>query len=111
MQTLTDKEQDLLESKMTALIKSKVAKVLCDDMIPALTGKRIQTMFFGYKGQNGVDDFIVGEVKQVSYPGGYVDPPAIFTQDGRNTFIRAATDNDGAFTCSDSDRFVYFIQF
>lgn len=28
-----------------------------------LTGKRIQTIYFGYKGQDGVTDFIVGDIK------------------------------------------------
>ena len=34
----------------------------------------------------------------------------LITADGRNTFIYAHSFNNGAFTCSDSDRFVYYVE-
>jgi len=71
-----------------------------------LKGKRIQTIYFGYKGQNGVDDFVVGDIKKES------DYFELLRADGTSTFIRSFkkifSDEQDDFTCSDSDRYVYY---
>jgi len=39
-------------------------KVLKAVDIPNLIGSKIKTKYFGYRGQNGEDEFVVGEVKR-----------------------------------------------
>lgn len=68
-----------------------------------LKGKKIRTIYYGYDHQDGVDEFVVGDV----VPFG--KKLALFTADGRNTYIFAHPENHGAFTCSDSDRFVKYM--
>ena len=85
-------------------------QVLTVDIAKSLFGKRIQTVYAGYRGQDGDDDFIVGEIKREVYANGKEGEICLFTADGRNTYIRAHEFNNGAFTCSDSDRFVYYVE-
>lgn len=103
-----------------------------------LIGKRIKTFYSGYRGQDGVDNFIVGEIiseleyyrnlgedlfinkgfsNRSEYWESYMKQEALaekretlimVTADGRNTFIRAYPGNDGFFSCSDYDRFVTY---
>lgn len=96
--------------EMRLAVETKEAKVLTTDLANELKGKKIATIYFGYKGQDGIDEFIVGEVKHEIYATGKEGKLCLFTSDDRNTYIRAHEENEGAFTCSDSDRFVYFIE-
>jgi hypothetical protein len=98
-----------LLAKMRNAVSDKIASVLTVDEAKKLIGKRIQTIYYGYHGQDDVDDFVVGSVKHEIYRNGEQGEICLFTPDNRNTFIRAHKENDGAFTCSDSDRFVYYI--
>jgi len=115
-------------------------QILTVDIAKSLIGKRIQTAYFGYSGQDGDDAFVVGQViseleyyrnlkeecyqnnpkfkNRAEYWESYMtkeqlldaNKMVIITADGRNTFIYAHHFNDGAFTCSDSDRFVYYVE-
>lgn len=118
-------------------VANKTAKVLTVDLANELKGRKIATIYFGYRGQDGIDEFIVGDVKSeydfaetiiegfekegnqarrwdavmsASQIKRYKNTMILLTADGRNTFIRAHEENHGAFTCSDTDRFVYFIE-
>lgn len=123
-------------------VENKTAQVLTIDIAKELKGRKIATIYFGYKGQDGIDEFVIGEVvseleyyrtlaepcyenhpkgfkNRAEYWESYMTPAQldehrnqmiILTSEGRNTHIRAHEENDGAFTCSDSDRFVYFIE-
>jgi len=123
-------------------VANKSAKILTIDIANQLKGKRIATIYFGYHGQDGIDEFIVGDIISeldynrnlqedcfVNHPKGYKNRAEywesymtsdqlkkyrnqylLLAVDGRNTWIRAHEENDGAFTCSDSDRFVYYIE-
>ena len=111
-------------------------QILTVEIAKSLIGKRIQTVYSGYRGQDGDDTFVVGQVisefeyaksvtkgfekygHQAAYWESYMNERqlseaknkmVIITADGRNTFIYAHDFNDGAFTCSDSDRFVYYV--
>jgi hypothetical protein len=95
---------------MREAVENGTAKILTTSIAEELKGKTISTIYFGYRGQDGIDEFVVGEVKNEIYASGKIGPLCLFTSDGRNTFIRAHEVNCSAFTCSDIDRFVYFIE-
>lgn len=106
--------------------------------IPNLIGKRIQTIYFGYRGQDGVKDFVVGEIisewvlaekedyshinenfaTRQDYWNSYMTEEQkrrmqrklkIMTKEGENTGITTDIMYDGGlFWCSDSDRYVQF---
>jgi hypothetical protein len=131
-----------LEKFMRESVKSGKAQILTVSLAESLKGKRIRTVYFGYHGQNGVDDFVVGNVvseyeyyrnlkedcfndhpkgfkNRAEYWESYMSPDRIgetkntlvlLSADGKNTRIFASKENNGAFTCSDSDRFVYFVE-
>lgn len=44
-------------------IQNGTAKVLTLEIAKTLIGKKIQTKYFGYKGQNGIETFVVGGFK------------------------------------------------
>lgn len=96
---------------MRTAVHDGTAQVLTAEKVKSLTGKTIATIYFGYRGQDGIDEFIVGEVKD-EYPchSGLGMVKQLFAQDGRATYIRLHPFNFGVFTCSDSDRDVYFIE-
>jgi hypothetical protein len=96
--------------EMREAVKSGNAKVLTVETAKELKGKKIATIYFGYEGQDGIDEFIVGDVMREIYPNGKEGQLCLFTSYGRCTYIRAHEGNEGAFTCTDSDRFVYFIE-
>ena len=128
--------------EMRSAVENKTAKILTIDIAESLKGKKIRTIYFAYKGQDGVDEFVVGEVISeleyyrklkedcyVNHPKGwknraeewesrlteselsrYRNTMLLVAEDGRNTFIRAHQGNSGAFSCSDVDRFVYFVE-
>lgn len=91
---------------MKKAVQDGTAKILTTSIAESLKGKRIQTIYFGYRGQDGVDDFIVGDIKILPQN----NTPCLFTSEGRNTYMFAHEENSSAFTCSDSDRFVKFIE-
>ncbi len=121
-------------------VENKTATVLTIEIATKLKGKRISTIYFGYNGQDGKDNFIIGEIiseydrakanaqfsevdsrfnNQAEWWESYMTPAKLteyknkmmlFTADGRNTFIFAHPDNFGAFTCSDRDRFVFYVE-
>ncbi len=117
-------------------VENKTASILTVDDAISLKGKRIATIYFGYRGQNGIDDFIVGDVvseydQAENVTAGFEkegnmarrwdavlsrealltrkNTMILMTAEGRNTFIRAHAENAGAFTCSDIDRFIYYV--
>jgi len=121
-------------------VTNKSAQILTLDLANKLKGKHISTIYFGYRGQDGFDNFIVGEIRSsydlakddTNYKS--IDPKfnnraeywecymtkeklndekstmVLLASDGRDTFIRAHSINDGVFSCSDTDRFVYFVE-
>ncbi len=113
-------------------------QVLTVEIAKSLIGKRIQTVYSGYRGQDGDDNFVIGDVvseleyyrnlkeecyendpkfkNRAEYWESYMSEKqlseakskmVLISADWRNTFIYAHSFNNGAFTCSDSDRFVY----
>ena len=119
---------------MWEAVENKTAKVLDVETARELLGQKIRTIYFGYKDQNGVDEFVIGEIiSEYEYAernpcDGYENQARywdkimtraklaerkntmiIITDDGRNTYFRAYTENKGIFSCTDIDRFVYFI--
>ena len=86
-------------------------KTLTLEIAKNLIGKKIKTFYSGYAGQNGGDVFVVGHIDIGKWGnGGEQDFLSIFTEDGRDTFIRqyASYNPDGEFSCSDVDRWVMF---
>lgn len=85
-------------------------KELKADIVHSIKGKRIRTKYYGYRGQDGEDEFIVGEIRKTKWIPGF-EPyiNELFTKEGRNTCIRQhyCLGND-FFSCSDSDRVVYY---
>lgn len=55
-------EYNELLSSMREAVNNDTAKVLTLDIAKNLIGKKIRTIYFGYHGQDGVDEFIVKEV-------------------------------------------------
>jgi len=51
-----------LLSEMRAAVANKTAQVLTLEKAKELKGKKIRTIYFGYRGQDGVDEFVVGEI-------------------------------------------------
>lgn len=91
-------------------VDSKTATPLTDIDAEQLKGKKIATIYFGYNGQDGIDEFVVGDVKPEVYADGREGHLCLFTAEGRNTFMRLHKQNNGFFSCSDVDRFVYFVE-
>ena len=97
---------------MRAAVENNTAELLTLEAAKQLKGKKIETIYFGYRGQDGVDEFVVGDLVKKEWIEGY-DPFVLemFTADGRGTNIRAHSINGyEVFSCSDSDRYVYFIE-
>lgn len=124
----------LIEKMREAHEKGELS-LLTISNVESLKGKRIQTIYFGYNGQDGVDDFVVGEVlseydraareimddgrTRAEYWDSFMSADklkvkkedlTIITADGRDTFIRYASQwsHDGTFHCSDVDRAVFY---
>lgn len=107
---LTDENYSEILNEMRELTKNEKLQALTINAAKDLKGKRIRTFYFGYWGQDGLDEFVVGEVKPEIYHGGKEGPLCLFTEGGRNTYIRAHKENEGFMTCSDSDRFVVYME-
>jgi len=126
----------LLNQMRQAAIQGELG-FLTVDLAKALKGKKIQTIYFGYKGQDGVDEFVVGDLKseyeiaqqqpfqgfasRAEYWESYMTPSkldraknniVLIAEDGRNTFIKTTSleikYDGGAMWCSDQDRFVQY---
>ncbi len=127
----------LREEMRTAAINGEL-KELTISVYPELIGKRIQTIYFGYLDQYGVDDFVVGElISEWDLAGrkdfSEIDPRfktrqeywasfmrskeiaeckntlTILTSEGKQTYISLHPDYDEQhFSCSDLDRFVLY---
>jgi len=101
-----------LNNTIQTAIDNGTAQILTVETAKNLKGKKIITKYFGYRGQDGVDSFIVGEVIEKDWIKGY-EPKIkeLLREDGSSTFIRNhfMLSNEDKFSCSDSDRFVYFI--
>jgi hypothetical protein len=95
---------------MREAVENNTAQLLTLEAAEQLKGKKIATIYFGHRGQDGIDEFVVGEVKREIYGNGKEGRICLFTAYGRNTYIRAHEENDGIFSCSDVDRFVYYIE-
>lgn len=48
--------------EMRQLVKEGKTQLLTIEKAKELKGKRISTIYFGYSGQDGVDNFVVGEI-------------------------------------------------
>jgi hypothetical protein len=120
------------------LAKEGKLETLTFEKAKQLKGKRIQTIYFGYSGQNGVDDFFVGDIvseydlakkdttskgykNRAEYWESYMTKKQIqdtkntlclLRKDGSKTYIRShyivPLKKQDDFTCSDSDRYVQF---
>lgn len=127
-----------LNQIIQAAIDNGTAKYLTLEDIESLKGKRIITKYFGYRGQDGVSSFIVGDVLS-HYELAIRNTDIAFVEDGyknqaeywesymnkskldekKNTLMLLSEEgyqmcincdiNEGLFWCSDSDRYVYFV--
>jgi len=129
-------------SDLRSLANEKKLQLLTVELAKTLKGKSISTIYFGHNNQDGINNFIVGDViSELEYyrnlnedcyrtkPNGFSNRAEywesymsdnelarkrntliLLTSDGRNTFIRSYPENEGDFTCSDSDRFVLFCE-
>lgn len=120
---------------MKEAVNNKSAKILTIDLAINLKGKKIATIFFGYNSQDVVKIFNVGAIcseytlasneshekfgSRAKWWDSFMSAEQIeklkntfhiLTDDGNPTHIIALPENDGAFSCSDSDRFVFFIE-
>lgn len=124
---------NFLNEMRTAARKGEL-KVLSISDFPNIIGKRIQTIYFGYADQDGVDDFTVGELvslwdlagrtgfegfkTQQEYWESYMSDKqisdeqnclTILTNEGRDTYINLHQElGNKMFTCSDVDRVVLY---
>ncbi len=129
-----------LEQTMKEAVINKTAKVLTLDLAKQLIGKRIQTIYFGYRGQDGVDDFVIGKIvskleynrniteecfknhpkgfkNRAEYWESYMSESELSKAKNRLVLVsnrgedRAIySDDNEVFFCSDIDRYVYFIE-
>lgn len=114
-----------LNQIIQAAIDNGTAQYLTIDHIESLKGKRIITKYFGYRGQDGVDSFVVDKVvpchttwknrdaeyhakKAAENPREYNDKVTIIGAGDYMTCINCYTD-EGVFWCSDSDRYIKFV--
>lgn len=127
-----DTEKLLLEDLRKAAKENKLMHLTFTDATQ-LEGKRIQTIYFGYKGQDGVKDFIVGDVvtefdlakKDTSIDGfanraeywkSYMSEEQLSEKKNRMTILDFQGKQTHIFTspgeelfhCSDADRYVQY---
>lgn len=126
------------KNEMIQLLKDGKLSLLTVEAAKELKSKRISTIYFGYNGQDGVDEFIVGDIvsdydlaevndcegynnraeywesfmsqQQLEY---YKSCLSLLRADGTNTHFGYSPDDDWeknrAFHCSDVDRYVFYI--
>ena len=114
--------------------RNKKLQLLTIEDAKALKGKTIQTIYFGYQGQDGADEFVVGDIvseydlakkdtsisthaNRAAYWESFMDSNrlestknklVLLREDGTSTYIKAELPYDNTFWCSDSDRFVKY---
>lgn len=114
--------------KIEQAIKDGTAKQLTLECIPHLIGKKIQTKYYGYQGQDGIDEFIVDKLvlshslwgnqspeyhKEQAFknPSDYFYNMALLGANNYVTNINGnARSNISNMWCSDSDRYVLYIE-
>ena len=112
----------------------KLKKLTVDDALN-LKGRKIQTIYFGYAGQDGTDEFVVGNIVnqydyyrlyEKGYKGKYKNMAdewshtlsqnliddvkrrmVLLREDNSDTYIFAY---DNEFFCSDLDRLVFYLE-
>jgi len=123
-----------LLNNMRKASKNEELKILTVSDAKKLKGKRIQTIYFGYNGQDGVNDFIVGSIisewelskfekldnnfkNRQDYWKSYMNSDEIkntknkfqiLTSDDKETYIYTDNYSNECFYCSDTDRFVKY---
>ena len=75
-----------LLSQMKEAVNNKTAKVLTLEAAKLLKGKKIRTIYFGYRGQDGVDEFIVGDIKSAWDLAALEVDPKNFPQGNRQLY-------------------------
>ena len=135
-QAYCKKKNKLLE-EMRAAVEQGKTKFLTKKDIQQLVGQKIKTIYFGYAGQDGVDEFVVGRIasewelaekeildwgkfngkSRAEYWASYMSEEKIneakntmmlLRADGSKTYIRCEPGED-TFYCSDIDRFVHYM--
>ena len=135
-QAYCKKKNKLLE-EMRAAVEQGKTKFLTKKDAQQLAGKKIKTIYFGYAGQDGVDEFVVGRIasewelaekeildwgkfngkSRADYWQSYMSDAKIneakntmmlLRADGSKTYIRCEPRED-TFYCSDIDRFVHYM--
>lgn len=128
---------DELLEEMRAAVEQGKTQFLTKKDAQRLKGKKIKTIYFGYAGQDGVDEFEVGEIasewelavreildwgkfngkSRAEYWASYMSEEKIneakntlmlLRADGSKTYIRCEQGED-TFYCSDIDRFVRYV--
>lgn len=125
--------------EMRELHKQQKLNLLTIDVIPSLIGKKICTIYFGYAGQDHVDEFVVKGIesewdfasKEVmedgrtrsEYWNSYMSKAQkeeaqntmcvirdVEEHERQNTYIRCDVRNERFFWCSDIDRWVFYTE-
>lgn len=124
--------------EMRQAVNNGTAKVLTLEAAKALKGKRIATIYFGYHGQDGIDEFTVKEVisewEQILKDKSETEESRIkrlgekyinYLKQSRTLVADREINNGGTFiwcnpldfsfsiptfVCSDSDRTVYYVE-
>jgi hypothetical protein len=101
-----------LSTQLYASVKDGSAKLLTYGAAKELKGKRIATIYFGYRGQNGLDEFIVGDIlpKEPWIPNYEPFVGQLLTIEGQRKHIIHYMLGNHFFSGSDSDREVYYIE-
>lgn len=125
--------------EMKELVEQKKAQVLTVEAAKTLKGRKIQTIYFGYAGQDHTDEFIVGDVvseleyyrhlNEDCYPRNgfqnraeeweswmseevlamHRDKLVLTREDGSSTDIFCHDAEEGVFTCCD-DNYVFYVE-
>jgi hypothetical protein len=127
-------------NEMRLLARNGQTELLTLDKAKILKGKRIQTIYFGYAGPDGTNEFVVGEIvseleyyrnlKEDCFPNkngnmnraeyweSFMTPAQL--EDCRNKLLLLREDGSytciflgvdhSTFACTDADRFVSFIR-
>lgn len=125
--------------EMRRLFEENKTQVLTIERAKELKGKSISTIYFGYKGQDGIDEFVVGDIiseleyyrnlKEDCYPDAkghknraeywesYMTDEQLEAHRSKNILLTEDGRNtcifecgEGVFYCSDWGRFVYYVE-
>lgn len=136
---MTSLAYDTALSYLRNSVKNGTAKTLTLAEAKTLIGRRIRIIYFGYAGQDGIDEFIIGGISnQLAYAdkcpmnnwssmgaywrsymnatqlASYENTLILLDNCGNDTCIYCHDEgffNELTFTCSDSDRQVYYISY